>query len=77
MIFFIGGPQLGEAEAGLVASLFPPAAFGTMVSIASGGGATMVVVALAAMFAPFLRNYTLTAGEAASQPTPVSSAPEA
>ena len=28
MIFFMGGPQLGEMEAGLVASLFASAALG-------------------------------------------------
>lgn len=38
MIFFIGGPQLGELEAGLVA-----AAFGVPFSIVSGGVATVLL----------------------------------
>jgi hypothetical protein len=59
MIFFIGGPQLGEMEAGFVASLFSSAAFGTIVSIASGGAATLLLVGLVALFAPVLRNYEL------------------
>jgi MFS family permease len=59
MIFFIGGPQLGEMEAGFVASLFSSAAFGTIVSIASGGAATILLVGLVAMFAPVVRNYEL------------------
>ena len=40
MIFFMGGPQLGELEAGLVASLFASAAIGATVSVVSGGIAT-------------------------------------
>jgi MFS family permease len=59
MIFFIGGPQLGEMEAGFVASFFGSAAFGTIVSIASGGAATLLLVGLVALFAPVLRNYEL------------------
>ena len=59
MIFFIGGPQLGEMEAGFVASFFSSAAFGTIVSIASGGAATILLVGLVAMFAPVVRNYEL------------------
>jgi MFS family permease len=59
MIFFIGGPQLGEMEAGFVASFFHSAAFGTIVSIASGGAATLLLVGLVALFAPVLRNYEL------------------
>ncbi len=59
MIFFIGGPQLGEMEAGFVASLFQPAAFGTIISIASGGVATVVLVGLVVLFAPVVRNYRL------------------
>ncbi len=59
MIFFIGGPQLGEMEAGFVASLFSSAAFGTIVSVASGGAATLLLVGLVALSAPVLRNYTM------------------
>jgi MFS family permease len=71
MIFFMGGPQLGEMEAGFVASLFPPAALGTVISITSGGSATLLLVGLIALFAPAVRRYTLTAQEAAAQPQPV------
>ncbi len=40
MIFFMGGPQLGELEAGLLASLFASVALGATVSVVSGGVAT-------------------------------------
>lgn len=63
MIFFIGGPQLGEMEAGFVASLFSAAAFGTIVSIASGGAATLLLVGLVGLFSPLLREYTLVAAQ--------------
>jgi MFS family permease len=53
MIFFMGGPQLGELEAGLVA-----AAFGAPFAIVSGGIATIVLTALIAWKYPRLRNYT-------------------
>jgi hypothetical protein len=59
MIFFIGGPQLGEMEASFVASLFSSAAFGTVVSIASGGAATLLLVGLVALSGPLVRGYTL------------------
>lgn len=59
MIFFIGGPQLGEMEAGFVASLFGSAALGTIVSIASGGAATLLLVGLVALVSPVVREYTL------------------
>jgi MFS family permease len=72
MVFFMGGPQIGEMEAGFVASLFHPAAVGTIISIASGGSATLLIVALVALFAPVVRSYTLTIQEAAAQPAPVS-----
>ena len=57
MIFFQGGPQLGELEAGVVASLFASAALGATVAVVSGGLATIAVVAFAAWRAPFLRSY--------------------
>lgn len=53
MIFFMGGPQLGNLEAGIVAALF-----GAPFSVISGGVATVLVVALVAWLAPQLRNYT-------------------
>ena len=37
MIFFMGGPQLGELEAGVVASLFASVATGATVAVVSGG----------------------------------------
>jgi MFS family permease len=53
MIFFIGGPQLGEFEAGVVAR-----GFGPRFSVASGG-VTCVVAALAcALAVPSLRKLT-------------------
>lgn len=72
MIFAIGGPQLGEMEAGFVASLFAPVAFGTLVSIVSGGAATVVLVVLTGALVPTVRNFTLTHGEAAETTIPTS-----
>ena len=57
MIFFQGGPQLGELEAGVVASLFASAALGATVAVVSGGVLTIAVVAFVAWRAPFLRTY--------------------
>ncbi len=57
MIFFIGGPQLGEVEAGFVASLFASAATGAAVSIVSGGLATLLAVAVVAAATPAVRGY--------------------
>jgi len=52
MIFFMGGPQLGELEAGLVASVF-----GVSLSIFSGGLATVLLTLWVAYRYPQLRNY--------------------
>lgn len=52
MIFFMGGPQLGEMEAGLAAALI-----GAPLSVAIGGVLTLVFVALTAWKVPTLRNY--------------------
>ena len=57
MIFFMGGPQLGEAEAGLVASLFASAAIGATVSVVSGGIATVLAAGLCAWRAKVVRDY--------------------
>jgi hypothetical protein len=57
MIFFMGGPQLGELEAGLVASLFASTVVGVTVSVVSGGIATVLITAGIAAAAPFLRRY--------------------
>jgi len=53
MIFFMGGPQLGELEAGLVAS-----AFGVAFAIVSGGIVTLLLTAWIAWRNPILRAYT-------------------
>ncbi len=53
MMFFMGGPQLGELEAGVVASLF-----GVSFAIFSGGVATVLATALVAWRFPRLRAYT-------------------
>jgi len=52
MIFFMGGPQLGEVEAGAVARLF-----GARVSVASGGVLCVLAAAAAAVLIPQLRRY--------------------
>ena len=57
MIFFMGGPQLGELEAGVVASLFASAVVGVTVSVVSGGIATVAITAAIAAAAPMLRRY--------------------
>ncbi len=53
MVFFMGGPQLGELEAGLVASVF-----GAPFAIVTGGLATVLLTALIAWRYPRLRRYT-------------------
>jgi MFS family permease len=57
MIFFMGGPQLGELEAGVVASLFSTAALGVTIAVVSGGLATILVAVGVAAAAPVLRAY--------------------
>ncbi len=52
-IFFMGGPQLGEVEAGIVAALF-----GVPFAIVSGGLATVAMTAVIAQRYPGLRAYT-------------------
>jgi len=52
MIFFMGGPQLGEIEAGLVAS-----ALGAPFSVVSGGIGCLVATAWIAAKTPALRRY--------------------
>lgn len=53
MMFFMGGPQLGELEAGLVAALF-----GAPFAIFTGGVATVLLTGLVAWRYPSIRNYT-------------------
>lgn len=52
MIFFIGGPQLGEVEAGLVAK-----AFGAPVSVIAGGAMCILLPIAAALLLPEVRRY--------------------
>jgi MFS family permease len=52
MIFFLGGPQLGEFEAGTLARLTS-----TQFSVVSGGIGTMIAVLLMAITVPVLRQY--------------------
>ena len=56
-IFFMGGPQLGELEAGLVASLFASTAAGVTFAVVSGGLLTIAVTAAVALLAANLRRY--------------------
>jgi hypothetical protein len=52
MIFFMGGPQLGELEAGLVANWL-----GAIVSVVSGGIGCVVTSAWIVATTPELRRY--------------------
>lgn len=54
MIFFQGGPQLGNLEAGLVAALF-----GAPFAVISGGIATVLLVSATAWLVPQLREYRI------------------
>jgi hypothetical protein len=55
MIFFIGGPQMGEMEAGAVANWF-----GAPFSVISGGLGCLIAVAWVAFTTPELRRYRAT-----------------
>jgi MFS family permease len=52
MVFFMGGPQLGELEAGLVAQWLGP-----VVSVVSGGVACVAATFWIAAYTPALRSY--------------------
>jgi len=52
MVFYMGGPQLGELEAGLLAKLI-----GLGPAIMFGGVAVMAVTAIVGFFSPALLNY--------------------
>lgn len=52
MIFFLGGPQLGEFQAGLLAAYL-----GAPLAVVFGGFGTLVVVGIIAITIPVLRNY--------------------
>jgi MFS family permease len=64
MIFFMGGPQLGEVEAGAVAK-----GFGARFSVASGGVACVAAAILLALAIPSLRRLTTADYQRASEPT--------
>jgi hypothetical protein len=55
MVFFQGGPQLGELEAGLVANWY-----GAPFSVITGGIGCLAVVAYIAARTPQLRGYRAT-----------------
>jgi MFS family permease len=55
MVFFMGGPQLGELEAGLVANWF-----GAPFSVITGGLGCLVATAWVAASTPALRRYART-----------------
>jgi MFS family permease len=57
----VGGPRLGDVEAGLVASAFTP-----MVSVVSGGAVCVAGVALLAVLAPQLARYHAPAAPAST-----------
>jgi MFS family permease len=57
MIFFMGGPQLGEVEAGLVASFFVSAALGSRVAVVSGGILTLAAAAFVFWRGHLVREY--------------------
>jgi len=57
MVFFMGGPQLGELEAGAVANWF-----GAPFSVVSGGVGCLVATAWVAAATPGLRHYGKTEG---------------
>jgi hypothetical protein len=52
MIFFMGGPQLGEMEAGFAAALL-----GAPLSVITGGLGCLIAVGLTAWKAPALRKF--------------------
>jgi hypothetical protein len=73
-VFFTGGPQLGEMEAGLVASLFASTAVGVTVAVVSGGIATLLVVSAVALLATSVRRYDLRQHVSDVSPIPVEEA---
>jgi MFS family permease len=63
MIFFMGGPQLGELEAGLVGNWIGP-----VLSVVTGGLGCMAATAVIAATTPELRHYRREAPHAESPP---------
>jgi MFS family permease len=64
MIFFMGGPQLGELEAGVVAALL-----GAPFAIVSGGIATVLLTGWIAWKYPRLREYRSDRAKEMVEPT--------
>ncbi|MEY4549156.1 MAG: hypothetical protein RL685_5351 [Pseudomonadota bacterium] len=64
MMFFVGGPQLGEVEAGLVAQRFGPAS-----AVVSGGLGCVLAALWLAFRTPALRHYRRTATVPPAAPT--------
>lgn len=62
MVFFMGGPQLGELEAGLVANWLGP-----VVSVVTGGLGCLVATGWLAAMTPALRGYRKTQDEVKRQ----------
>lgn len=58
MVFFIGGPQLGEFEAGVVAALI-----GATLSVLTGGVGCLIAVAAASIWAKSLVRYEVDSGD--------------
>jgi MFS family permease len=58
MVFFLGGPQLGELEAGGVAQWL-----GARVSVVTGGLGCLAATVVLAVLTPELRRYVLTVGD--------------
>jgi MFS family permease len=56
-LFYLGGPQLGELEAGFVASLFASTVVGVTVSVVSGGVATILVAAFVGLATRVVRDF--------------------
>ncbi len=59
MVFFVGGPQLGEFEAGAVAS-----GFGAAFSVVTGGLGCLIATAWVAVSTPMIRKYRHTTSTA-------------
>jgi MFS family permease len=63
MVFFMGGPQLGELEAGAVANWF-----GAPLSVISGGIGCLLATGWVAARTPTLRRYTASGGAEIAEP---------
>jgi MFS family permease len=66
MIFFMGGPQLGELESGIAAQLL-----GAPLAVIIGGIGCLLTVGVVAMKAPMLAAYVLPDEKAAAEPVDI------